>query len=582
MDDIRKTQQSFARKATALPGHRFDDLYHLISREDWIATALDAVLDNTGSRTAGVDGLSKKHYASETNRHAFIAALCDDLKTGKYQPQPTRRVWIPKANGKQRPLGIPTLQDRVVQMRLKMVLDPIFESDFLPCSNGFRPGRRTMDCMAACYQRITRRNKYFWVIEGDIRQCFDRINHRILLRLLRQRIADRRIIGLISRFLQAGVMEGGLFQTTPEGTPQGGIISPLLANVYLHQLDLWWWMKFGQLDSYAKEKRRSHKLGNCVLTRYADDFILLWNGTRADAEQLRDEVRQFLWEALHLELNLEKTHITHATDGFDFLGFHVRWELPKDNDPWLRVTPSDKSIQKLRDTIKDMTDRRSVNSTPEQKMKAVNRVLRGWINYHRQVSFKRIASKLDWWTTDRMYRWLKKKHGLGARRVLAQYYLCENTQAHQRKNLGVKDSRGHMLYLVQMADVPHSKYLPKTRANPYLDDGPLPKPDAASPIVEVWDGSMSLANQVWDEARHQALERDGYRCTECGSTHSLEVHHLQPQHAKGTHAMRNLLTLCQECHAKTPSYGRSVTTRDGNNDGKPDEGKLSRPVWREG
>jgi RNA-directed DNA polymerase len=554
MDDIRLTQQSFARKALAEPQHRFDDLYHLLYRRDWIVSALKSVLVNTGSRSAGVDGITKKDFENEVFRQEFIEELRKDIQAGAYKPQPVRRVWIPKANGKQRPLGILTMRDRVVQMMLKMLLEPIYESDFLPCSNGFRPGRSTMDCIATCYARITTMNKFLWVIEGDVRQCFDRINHKILLRLLRQRIADRRIIHLMDSFLKVGVMEGGLFQTTPEGTPQGGIISPLLANVYLHQFDLWWWKNYGSLHRYEKERRRNRMQGNSVLARYADDFILLCNGTRAEVERLREEVRQFLWDELHLELNMEKTQITHVTNGFDFLGFHIQWKLPKDNKPWLRVTPSQKSVQRLRHTVKGMTNRRSVNSTPEQKLKAVNRVLRGWINYYRHVSFKYTAGKLDWWTTDRFYRWLKKKYDVGARRIMKQYYIQETARGHNRKNLGFKDSQGRMLYLFQMADIPHSKYKPKIRSNPFLDSEPIPHADVETPFPEYWDGTMSIENQLWDEARKQALERDNYICVQCGGKENVEVHHIQARKDGGGHELDNLVTLCLACHSKTPNY----------------------------
>jgi RNA-directed DNA polymerase len=258
---------------------------------------------------------------------------------------------------------------------------------------------------------------------------------------------------------------------------------------------------------------------------------------------------------LHLELNLEKTQITHVTEGFDFLGFHLQWKLSKSNDPWLRVTPTQKAVQHLRHTIKQMTDRRSVTSTPEQKTKAVNRVLRGWINYYRHVSFKRIASKQDWWVTDRFYRWLKKRHKSGARKIMQQYYLPENTPGHQRKNLGVKDSRGEMLYLFQMQDIPHRKYLRRTHPNPYLGEDPLPSTAKDTPFEETWDGTMSIVNQAWDEIRRQVLERDGYKCVQCGRTSNLHVHHLQARKEKGTQALGNLITLCQDCHIKTPNYG---------------------------
>jgi group II intron reverse transcriptase/maturase len=213
-----------------------------------------------------------------------------------------------------------------------------------------------MDCIYFFYCRVQSQNKYFWAIEGDIRKCFDRIHHETLLRLIRQRIGDSHITTLVSAFLKAGLMDGGLFHDTPEGTPQGGILSPLLANIYLHQLDLWWWRKFGQLTHLEKWKRRLAKLGNAILVRYADDFVILWNGTRQDALALRDELKQFLADELHLELSEEKTHITHLTDGLDFLGFHIQLELPTDGHKmWLRVTPTKENVKRFRLKIKALT-----------------------------------------------------------------------------------------------------------------------------------------------------------------------------------------------------------------------------------
>ncbi len=225
MDDIRKTQESFARKAQTQPEHRFGDLYHLICREDWLRSAMEKVLSNPGSRTSGVDKISRKDLKEDEQKIAFVQTLRAELKGGAYRPQPVRRRWIPKANGKQRPLGIPTIKDRVVQQALKMLMEPIWESDFLDCSNGFRPGRRTMDNIRVCRSRITTQNKYLWVVEGDIKGCFDHVQHEILLRLVGQRVQDKRILLLIEAMLKAGMMENGLFQHTEEGTPQGGILT---------------------------------------------------------------------------------------------------------------------------------------------------------------------------------------------------------------------------------------------------------------------------------------------------------------------------------------------------------------------
>jgi RNA-directed DNA polymerase len=273
MSDIIKTQRSLARKATHHRTHQFEDLYRLMCREEWIRTALDHVLSNQGARTAGIDGATKKALVSETARVAFVLELQAELREKRFRPVPVRRVYIPKSNDKLRPLGIPTLKDRVVPMLLKMVLEPIWESDFLNCSNGFRPGRRTMDCLARLDSYINNRNKYYWVIEGDIKGAFDNIHHDILLKLLAQRIADQRLLNLVDRFLKAGVMEGSLFKSTEVGTPQGGICSPLLANISLHQLDLFWWNKYGCLNRKEKERRRIRQQGNCALIRYADDSV---------------------------------------------------------------------------------------------------------------------------------------------------------------------------------------------------------------------------------------------------------------------------------------------------------------------
>src|SRR4030042_2260527 len=264
-NDIRETQKSFARKAQAELEHQFQDLWHLLCREDWIWSALTNTLANTGARTAGIDGISSSDLNSEEKQTEFITNLRNEMKTGSNKPTPVRRTWIPKpGKSEKRPLGIPTLKDRVVQELMRMLMEPIWESDFLDCSNGFRPGHRTMDCVYVCYSRIQRRNKFYWVIEGDIRKCFDRINHKKLVELMQKRIADRPSIKLINAFLEAGVMEDGLFQETPEGTPQGGILSPLLANIYLHELDRWWWERYGNLSRTKKAKRRRGHEGKFI------------------------------------------------------------------------------------------------------------------------------------------------------------------------------------------------------------------------------------------------------------------------------------------------------------------------------
>jgi len=557
MNDLRKTQESFARKAQAQPEHRFRDLYHLICREEWLREALSQVLSNSGSRTPGVDGISRKDLSEEAAQTRFIQALQTDLKAGIYRPQPVRRQWIPKpGKAEKRGLGIPTLRDRVVQMALKMLLEPIWESDFLKCSHGFRPGHRAMDCIQQCRSRITTQNKYFWVIEGDIKGCFDHVQHATLLKLIRRRIRDPRVEGLITAMLKAGVMEEGVFQTTTEGTPQGGILSPLLANIYLHEFDRWWWDKYGKLTVNEKAKRRRQGLGNCILTRYADDFLLLCNGPREEVERLREEVREVLWERLHLELSLEKTHITHVTDGFDFLGFHLVWKLPRNRKPWLRVTPSQKSMARLKRTIKRMTRRSTFYQAPLEKVRSLNRVLRGWNQYYTYANATQDASKLSFWANRCFFKWLQKRHRRGARWVMKVYRQREQHGTHERWNLGVRDDQGNWLFLYQLTDLHRKAYYARIPPHPYLSQEQADTPTHDTAFPTVWEGRTTPDKATWAEVRLAVLARDGYRCVKCGQKDDLHVHHIRPRRHGGGHQMENLQTLCFRCHMTMTAWGR--------------------------
>ena len=574
MSDILKTQQSFARKAESQIEHRFGNLYHLICRTEWIETALAHVLANAGARTAGVDGISRKSLQTEEERAAFVAKLRTDLKAGTFQPLPVKRMWIPKpGKAEKRGLGIPTFRDRVVQEMLRMLMEPIWESDFLDCSHGFRPGRRTMDCIYVFYSRVHTGNKYYWAIEGDIRKCFDRINHAILLRLIRQRIADDRIVALVRAFLKAGVLDDGLFQKTPEGTPQGGILSPLLANIHLHQLDLWWWRKLGSLTTREKTKRRRAGLGNAILVRYADDFVILWNGTHQGALALRDELRQFLWEELHLKLSEDKTRVTHLTEGLDFLGFHIRYILGgQGRRPWLRVTPTKENVARFRRKIKALTRRGTTYATTEMRFKTLNRIIRGWGNYYRHVNFKYTARKIDFWINQRVLIWFKQKHqGKGVRWILERYKQREVTGRYNRWNFGVQDSDGELIFITKLADIPLRSYLRKKPKNPYLMMTGIPTPhDSDTPFVEPRLINITPEAVAYAEVRAQVLERDGYRCVRCGNTDKPEVHHKVARRHGGTDDPDNLETLCNKCHYDTATYGRP------SRDESPMESRMTR------
>jgi len=221
---MAQKQQALATTARDVPSHRFTNLYSLLHWDYWIRCAAEAVLARPGSSTAGVDGQTRQAFRARFEEH--IASLVADLKRRTYQPTPVRRVYIPKPNGKRRPLGIATLRDRIVQEALRAILDPIFESDFRPHSYGFRKGRCTMDAIAVMMPLFNTSSKHYYVIEGDIKGYFDAVQHRKLVSLLKRRIADKDLIALIWRFLKAGVMEDGLFARSEAGVPQGAGLTP--------------------------------------------------------------------------------------------------------------------------------------------------------------------------------------------------------------------------------------------------------------------------------------------------------------------------------------------------------------------
>lgn len=552
MSDIIITQRSFAVKAMHQPKHKFGHLYRLICQDEWISAALDAVLSNKGSRTAGIDGLNKKAFTSQREKAIFIQEIREELREGKFRPSPGKRVYIPKSNGKTRPLGILTLKDRVVQTLLKMLLEPIWESNFLNCSNGFRPKRRTMDCIARLNSYINRRNKFYWVIEGDIKGAFDNIHQAKLLNYLAQRIADRRILKMIEVFLKAGVMENQLFKPTDVGTQQGSVISPLLANIYLHQMDLFWWNKYGKLDRKTKEKRRLAHMGNCSLIRYADDWLLLTNGSKSEVYRLKEEMQTFLKEELMLELSDEKTHTTHVNEGFDFLGFNIKRYVSRDDRPKMLVIPSNKSQERLKAKVREMTARKRFLDKPLLKFSALNAVLRGWIGYYQHCNAKKTSKDLDYWVNQRMLSWLQERHKLPVRRTMRLY---KKRQEGKRYNLGIKDGE-EMLYLYRMSDQPIMKYRSRNLGNPYIVGKEITKLEKVEvPLEEeVWLGNAKN-NERWREIKAEIKAERGRRCEICGKAYNLELHHIKARCHGGKDEKENAQLLCKLCHVKTPTYG---------------------------
>jgi RNA-directed DNA polymerase len=575
MDDITRIQRYFARKAQAKPDHRFGDLYSLVWKPSFLREALNRVLTNRGSRSAGIDGVTVRHFDDPAYRARFIQTLSQELKDKTFVPSPGRRKYIPKGNDKRRPLGILTIKDRVVQMVLKMLLEPIFEADFLECSHGFRPGRRTMDCLVPIWRHVNSSSRHFWVVEGDIRACFDNVKHRILVGLLRKRIADKDVLRLIEAFLKAGVTEGELFRHTEMGTPQGGILSPLLANVYLHQFDMWWWKRYGSLTRNERRRRRRQGLGHPILIRYADDWLLLWNGSKAGALQLKEEARAFLERELKLELSESKTHITHVNDGFTFLGFDIRRYQGTHGKPVVLIRPSQANVRKLKAKIKALTQRNTTWQPAWYKVLELNRILRGWSAYYQYVNAKTTFSKLDWWVQDRIFRWARKKHGGPAWRTISAKYRLRDPKG--RNNFVCHLSDGSPVWLYRMSDRPIRRYWVNWKRPTYADDGILTGiEDHAESLVE----PVSYPAKEGDQIRLVVLRRDNYTCQHCRTTGTrLYVHHIVPKGKGGTDDLDNLVTLCHSCHCEAHrASGGQRAKSTVKADGEPCAGKLARTV----
>ncbi len=417
---VLEIQTKLHQWATDGPHRRFDDLYNLVCDPAFLAVAWERVRGNRGSRTAGVDGVAPRSVVVGGGR--FLAGLREDLKARRFQPLPVRQRMIPKASGKLRALGIPTAADRTVQAALKLVLEPIFEADFQPCSYGFRPGRRPHDAIAEIHLLTSR--SYEWVLDADISACFDEIDHPALMDRVRRRVGDRRVLGLVKAFLKAGVLcEDGVTRDNKTGTPQGGILSPLLANIALSVLDDHFaeaWVSFGK--NQARSYRRRKGLPTYRLVRYADDFVVLVSGTRRHVEILRAEVASVL-STVGLRLSEEKTKIAHIDEGFDFLGFRIQRQTKRGTTKAFVYTwPTKKALAFIKAQVRAIT-REGTNNPLSSLLRQLNAVLRGWTNYFRHGVSAATFGYLRHFAWRRVVCWLRHKHRRANWKQLRRRYL---------------------------------------------------------------------------------------------------------------------------------------------------------------
>jgi len=552
---MAEKQAKLATTALNNPDYRFNDLYDLLHWRYWIEQSAAKVLARPGSSTAGVDGKTRDSF--EKVYEAEITQIVTDLKGKTYEPYPVSRTEIPKGNGKTRPLGIPILRDRIVQEALRAILDPIYESDFQHHSYGFRKGRRTMDAVAVIMPLFNTAAKHYWVIEGDIKGYFDNVQHQKLMTLLRRRIADKALLDLIWKFLKAGVMEGQLFSCTENGVPQGGVISPLLANVYLNEFDKWAERRWHNFTPYEKAKNRKAGLGNYTMVRYADDFVIVSNASKAQVEQTKEEIKQFLEEELHLELSEAKTLITHVNNGFDFLGFHIQRERPEGK--WVvHLSPTEKNKLRLKERLKELTSRNWTWMDEHTRLTSLNRIVKGWCMYYKYTSLLEDLEEITRYTWFRYLQWLLGKHKDSRKHQLIQEKtaVINNrtrwTATIVQDGLTVKAQQ----WLPTRKELKREKYLNKGRGgypHPYLD------PDISATDHPEWEGGPDetlLTETIGATSRPgEPLElaemklrrkmRDRFTCQQCGSQEHIEAHHIGPITSTD---IDDLITLCFKCH----------------------------------
>ncbi|MER5219347.1 group II intron reverse transcriptase/maturase [Streptomyces flaveus] len=412
---VSEMQAKLHRWAAADPGRRFDDLFNFVHDPATLRIAWDRVAGSQGARTPGVDGRTVVWIESEIGVPAFLAEVRERLKARAWSPMPARERMIPKpgGSGKVRRLRIPRVEDRLVQAALKLVLEPIFEADFEPVSYGFRPARRAQDAIAEIHYFGTR--GYRWVLDADIEAAFDNVSHRAAMDAVRVRVKDKRVLELVKAFLKAGVLtEDGQSRDTHTGTPQGGILSPLIFNIVLSALDEHLhgpWKDGGEMSTSSRRERRRHLgLPRWRAVRYADDFVVLVYGDRDDVETLREDIAHGL-EPLGLRLSPTKTRIVHMSDGFDFLGFRIQWRRKRGtSDKWYVYTfIADRPLRSLKAKIRALTHRTS-QLPPRDVLIRLNQIMRGWANYFKHAVASHTFSRLEhfvWW---RVVRWLRALH----------------------------------------------------------------------------------------------------------------------------------------------------------------------------
>jgi group II intron reverse transcriptase/maturase len=585
MNDPLRELEHLSKLASADPIKRFSDLYRLVSHWKLLALAGERVRQNTGGRTAGIDGQTRKHIDMK-----MLSLLAEELASHRYQPQAVRRVYIPKGKTGRRALGIPSIRDRIVQAAVAEILAAIYEPTFRDCSYGFRPKRDTIHALRHVAQAY--RAGATWTIEGDLVKCFDSIPHGVILQCLRKRIKDERFIELIHQMLKSGVMEEGKFFPTYSGTPQGGLVSPILCNAVLHEFDCWmedqWQANPPPLTAkeqnaranpeYVRHKRnlvrwRAQLRGRIPMgrqtpeglrikikqaldarkrvptvcprriisyCRYADDYVVVMcQHTKTEAEHLKSEMAKWLQEKLGLTQHPEKTHLTHWDKRFRFLGYDLRGQRNLNGTRWLRLSIPPEKERDLKQKAKRLC---GYTQIPELDLfTSVNALMRGWTNYFRYANN---ATKRFGYLTGVAYwlvaHFLGRKHRRSIKKMMRTNYGIDPASG---KRALYTDKGGNRVFLWNRPPQRSSVF---SRVVGAKDIQPLP--------ITGWSDGHSY------EQRMEACNRSEQHCEHCGQpSPKLIVHHPNrlgklpkqktgPANVIASGQEQQVKLLCPNCH----------------------------------
>jgi RNA-directed DNA polymerase len=544
---VRNLRQRIFRAAKDGDLQKVASLQKLLlrSRSNALVSVRQVTQVNHGKNTAGVDRVVVKTPAARS-------ALVEELgQLTPWQAHPARRIYIPKANGKLRPLGIPVIRDRCLQAMVKNALEPFWEARFEGISYGFRPGRSSHDAIAKIYLLAQPHKTKRWVVDADIKGAFDHISHDFLLQAIGQFPAR----ALIKQWLQAGYLEGDAFHPTESGTPQGGVISPLLANIALHGMEAALTVTQTLPNGHTvvtaegvKYNTAGRNVGQLAVVRYADDFVVFC-ATKEAAEKTIETLRQWL-QPRGLELSPEKTRIVHLTEGFDFLGFNVRlYSAPQTTRTgWkLLIKPSRASITKIREKLRQVWFGLQGQNAPAA-VRALNPIVRGWANYFRIAVASQTFRKLDDWMFKRAVRYARRNHPKKSATWMAQRYFGAFHPQHQDKWVfGDKDTGMHVLKFSWFKIERHVL----VRANASPDDATL---------RDYWAQRNCRHAQDLKPSRTRLAQRQRGCCLHCGETlfgaEAIELHHKIPKAAGGTESYANLELVHYFCHQQIHQTGK--------------------------